>query len=126
MRYSKYRREERKVKQTNPIWRGIGCLLIILAPIISFAIANVVLQSGIVQQYINLPRELRRTVTLPLIGTEVPYFYATLALTVAILVALFAVVFVVYSAVYRIIGPSPYGPTDVPPVRPRRRVRKSR
>jgi hypothetical protein len=126
MRYSKYRKEDEKPKQTNPIWRGIGCLLALIAPIVAFAIANLAFTNGVVQQYINLPVELRRNVTLPFTGAVIPYFYGTLALTGAIVVALFAVVFTVYSAVYRVVGPSRYGPTDVAPVRSRRRVRKSR
>jgi uncharacterized membrane protein YoaK (UPF0700 family) len=127
MRYSKYRREEKsREKPTNPIWRGIGCILILITPIVSFAIANEVMLSGIVQDYIYLPPTLRYTVTLPVIGIPVPYFYGTLSLTVAVMVALFAVIFVVYSAMYKILGPSPYGPTDVPPVRASRRTKKSR
>ncbi|HUF40172.1 MAG TPA: hypothetical protein VMN57_16740 [Anaerolineales bacterium] len=127
MRYSKYRREQPSgERQTNPIWRGIGCILIIIAPIISFAIANEVMLSGVVQDYIYLPPILRSTVRLPMLGTPVPYFYGTLALSAAVLVGLFAAFFVIYSALYQILGPSPYGPTDVPPVRTRRKVRKSR
>ena len=127
MRYSKYRREEKtRVRPTNPIWRGIGCILLIIIPVVSFAIANEVMLSGTVQDYIYLPPALRASVRLPLIETPVPYFYGTLALTVAVMVALFAVFFVVYAAAYRILGPSPYGPTDVPPVRSRRRIKKSR
>lgn len=127
MRYSKYRREEKtRERPTNPIWRGIGCLLILITPIVSFAIANEIMLSGTIQNYIYLPPALRYSVTLPLIGTSVPYFYGTLALTVAVMVALFAVFFVLYSVLYSILGPSPYGPTDVPPVRPRRKVKKSR
>jgi len=127
MRYSKYRREETsKVRQTNPIWRGIGCILILITPIVSFAIANEIMLSGVVQDFIYLPPTLRYTVTLPVIGVPVPFFYGTLSLTVVVMVALFAAFFVVYSALYKILGPSPYGPTDVPPVRPNRRIRKSR
>lgn len=126
MRYSKYRPEDRKEKQTNPIWRGIGCILILIAPVVAFAISNLAFTRGIVQQYIRLPLELRRTVTLPFTEAAIPFFYGTLALTAAIVIALFAVVFSVYAAVYRVVGPSRYGPTDVPPVRPRRKVRKSR
>ena len=127
MRYSKYRREETsKVRQTNPIWRGIGCILMLITPIVSFAIANEIMLSGVVQDFIYLPPTLRYTVTLPVIGVPVPFFYGTLSLTVVVMVALFAAFFVVYSALYKILGPSPYGPTDVPPVRPNRRIRKSR
>ena len=126
MRYSKYRRDDRSEKQTNPIWRGIGCILLLITPIVSFAIANLLFTYGIIQRYINLPPELRRTVILPGVGTSVPFFYGTLALTLGIAIALFAVVFVVYSAMYRVVGPSRYGPTDVPPLRAKRGVRRSR
>jgi hypothetical protein len=127
MRYSKYRREEKsREKETNPVWRGIGCILILITPIVSFAIANEIMLSGTVQNYIFLPSTLRRTVTLPLLEVGVPYFYGTLALSVAVMVTMFAFFFVVYSFLYRALGPSPYGPTDVPPVRPRRKVKKSR
>lgn len=127
MRYSKYRREpDEKKKGTNPIWRGIGCILFILTPIISIAIANLFLGMGILQRYILIPFTLRNTYTIPVFGFTIRNFYATLILGIAITVLLYAVFFVVYSALYRLIGPPQYLSPDVPPVRVNRKFKKSR
>ena len=129
MRYSKYRSEqglEEYPPPTNPVWRGIGCILFIITPIISFLISNEIMRAGLVQQYIYVPPALRQTITIPGTSLAFQYFYATLLLTAGVTVGLFALYFVVYAVVYKVVGPSPYGPTDVPPIRSKRRVRKSR
>jgi hypothetical protein len=129
MRYSKYSSEQGPTEYpppTNPVWRGIGCILFLITPIIAFLIANEVMNAGLVQQYIYIPPTLRNTFTLPGLEITFTYFYATLLLTAGVTVALFALFFVVYALVYRVIGPSPYGPTDVPPIRSKRKTRKSR
>ena len=128
MRYSRYRADEKSEypPPINPIWRGIGCILFLITPLIAFLIANEVMRSGIVHQYITIPRALNNTFTLPLFDVTFEFFNATLLLTAGVTVALFSLFFVLYAAIYKIIGPSRYGPTDVPPIRSKRKVRKSR
>jgi hypothetical protein len=101
----------------HPIWRGIGCLLIILLPILSYAGANLLVRANLQQGWVAFPSELLGTFNLPFLGQV---YLADLAVTLAMLVIGFALLTLIYGLVYRLIGPSRYGPLDAPPPRKRR------
>jgi hypothetical protein len=96
----------------HPVWRGIGCFLLILLPIVAFAGAKILVQTNSRQRWVQMPSELMGAFTLPIIGRV---FYADLALTVILIVIGFAILTVAYSVIYRIIGIPRYGPLDSPP-----------
>ena len=106
----------------HPIWRGIGCMLFIIIPIIAFAISVEMVNRGIPQQYIQMTPDLSRPVNVPGFGV-LPLLYV-LAVTLGITVVLGAVMTMVYSFIYRVVGPAKYGPLDAPPIK--RKTRKSR
>jgi hypothetical protein len=116
-----------KQPEIHPIWRGIGCLLIILIPLLSYGIGSIVSNSGFLQNLfgVQLPPELTAPVNIPRIGV-IQNLYLNLFLAVVISVILFAILTVLYSVVYRVAGPPKYGPLDAPPVKRRGRPRKSR
>ncbi len=123
-------------KEVNPLWRGVGCLMIAIVPIFSFGLGYITLDIAKEQGW-PVPYELFLTPTMPKI------FYASTPLA-NILGPLFAIqglygyilftavyIFVVggaisaiYSILYRAVSPSRYGPTDVPPEN--RKAKKSR
>ncbi len=51
-KYSKYRRKSEQRPGTHPIWRGIGCILIVVVPLISYALTVIfiptILATGLV------------------------------------------------------------------------------
>ena len=96
----------------HPVWRGIGCFLLILLPIVAFAGAKILVQTNSRQRWIQMPAELTGAFTVPIIGRVI---YADLALTVILIVIGFAILTVAYSVIYRIIGIPRYGPLDSPP-----------
>ena len=96
----------------HPVWRGIGCFLLILLPIIAFAGAKILVQANSQQRWIQMPSELYGSFSIPVIGRV---FYADLAVAVILIVIGFAVITVGYSIIYRIIGIPRYGPLDSPP-----------
>lgn len=96
----------------HPIWRGIGCILIILIPILSFVAAKLIVQENLQQKWVQIPDELTGSFDVPSIGQ---ILYADLAVTVMLLVIGFGLLTIVYALIYRIFGPSQYGPMDVPP-----------
>jgi hypothetical protein len=117
----------------QPIWRGIGCLLIILVPILSYATADLTMpffsDRGLV------PRELLFTPQPPswlyfsptLVQTFRFLFghhaiLATLLLTLVYILLIGGVLSVFYALMYRMAAPSRYGPMDAPP--PRIKVKK--
>jgi hypothetical protein len=100
------------IPPVHPVWRGIGCLLLILLPIISFAGAKLLVQANSRQRWIQIPSELSGSFIAPVVGR---IFYADLALAVILIVIGFAIITVVYAIIYRIIGIPRFGPLDSPP-----------
>jgi hypothetical protein len=129
----KYRREhEQRPWKIHPVWRGIGCALLILVLIMSWYGTKLFLQSN---EKIVLPRELTRVVSIPythvsgidrLIGEINNYFSRTgfvfgqIFFTTIFAIIGFGVMSVIYAVMYKVAGPPRYGPFDVPPNQMRR------
>jgi len=128
-----YRRgQKEKPWKVNPVWRGIGCFLILLIPIMSWFGTTLFFQSN---KKIVLPWELTTLVSIPYTHiTEVDkviapinrYFAATglvfgqIFFTIILSFIGFGIFAFIYSLLYKIAGPPRYGPFDVPPNRVRR------
>ncbi len=96
----------------HPIWRGIGCILLILLPILSFAGAKILVQANAKQRWVQIPSELTGSFTVPVVGRVL---FADLAVSVGLIVIGFAILTVFYAIIYRFIGIPRYGPLDSPP-----------
>lgn len=83
----------------HPIWRGIGFLFIVIVPLISLGIADLILP----QLDEPLPEYLTQTLTLPGIG-GVENFYARSILTIVLSIALFLLISIFASIVYSLFG----------------------
>jgi hypothetical protein len=133
----KYRRESRgsnpKDKQLHPIWRGIGCAILILVPILSFAAASVLmpflLNRGLVpQQLLFTPQIPIWFWYAPVLAEAIQFLFgryaifATLMLTVVFIIILGGAFSLIYAFMYRVVAPSRYGPMDAPP--PKVKIRK--
>lgn len=131
-RYDKRKRDERPWK-IHPIWRGIGCFMILLLPLMSYAAAVAIVQAGL----IDLPKELDQSYVLPNIIT-IPFLNSSFSspiqgqITYSVIFYFFVFLFlsigllsVVYGYMYRTMGPPRYTALDSPPVKtpPRRRYR---
>jgi hypothetical protein len=103
---------ERQPAPVHPIWRGIGCLLMIILPVISYAGAVLLVRENIRQRWIQVPAELTGSIVLPYLGR---IFFLDLAVTVMLVILGFSLLMVLYAMVARIVGPQRYGPYDVPP-----------
>ncbi len=122
------RRVVRRSNQPHPIWRGIGCVIIILIPIISFAFAAITVQIGVDQNWPIpyqllgnpvMPAQLWKIAGLPPILTFIQSqtnLYAVLSIALFYLIVLAAFVSVGYAVLYRFIGPPRYSPIDAPPI----------
>ena len=100
----------------HPIWRGIGCLILILLPIIAFAGAKVLVQMNSRRNWVSISKELAGSIVVPVIGRVL---YADLAVMIILIVIGFGLLTVLYALMYRLFGPPTYGPLDVPPERRR-------
>ncbi len=135
----KYSGSSRKVVKAkpegeHPIWRGIGCIMMLIIPVISIAAGVETVNYGLANGW-TIPYQLLGTPELPeffykssglmtIFGplTTLQNFYAHAALSFIYMVTLGGVISVLYAIVYRAIGPSRYGPTDAPP--PKIRTKK--
>jgi hypothetical protein len=122
-----HREQEQRRWKVHPVWRGIGCALLILVPIMAWFATDLFLQSN---QRIVLPWELTKVITVPytkvvqidrIIAQVNRYFdssglmYGQLFFTAIFSVVGFGVMAFLYAILYRVAGPSRYGPFDVPP-----------
>jgi len=130
---SNLRQPKTRVEHPHPIWRGIGCILMIVVPIISFGLADLTIQSSWAQQYI--PYQLLGNPVLPSALFSVGFLnpalvfiqnqenlYGLLLLLIFYIIVIGALVSVGNAFLYRAIAPPRYGPQDAPP--PKIKVRR--
>ena len=100
----------------HPIWRGIGCLMILIGPFVAFAAAHILLEMNLEQGWYPIPGEFAGPFTIKGIGYTVDHFFADLLIAGVFLLIGFAILMIIYSIIYSIMGPPRYGPLDAPPV----------
>lgn len=104
----------------HPVWRGVGCILIVLAPVLSYAGGVLLVRENFKQGWVAIPPELARFVQIPNLGRV---YAADVLASLILLVIAAALLTVLYSIFYRLFGPPRYGPLDVPPIRYKKRRR---
>jgi hypothetical protein len=120
-KYSKFGQRSLSRKERSrlhPVWNGIGCLLMILIPVISYAGAVMLVERNLEERWLPVSRELYQTISLPVLG-EVPHLFANLLVTGALALFLFSVLTVLFALISQASGVSTEGPYDAPPVRSR-------
>ena len=118
----------RKVRREHPIWRGIGCIIIVIVPILSFAAANVtlpfLLDRGLVpNDLLTTPRVPDLLWYVPVMAQIYGFLFARYAIGAILMLTFLYIVLiggffsVLYALMYRAVGPSRYGTLDAPPPR---------
>lgn len=108
--YSLYQKKEKKPKKTiHPIWRGIGCVLLVVIPIISYIAADFFVTNHEDYSWVIMTREL--IVNYP----KDPYILEKIFYTAIFVFVLYLILTVITFFIDRFFGPSHYGPYDVPP-----------
>ncbi|MFN2120257.1 MAG: hypothetical protein ACK2T0_07710 [Anaerolineales bacterium] len=129
-RYSTAARQPPKPpRQPAAIWRGIGCVLMIVVPVVAWILASATIDNGLELGW-PMPYQLTGYAVMPqaLWGIQgaapiltfleqQPHLYASLLLCVVYIILVGALISVIYSILYRFIGPPRYGPLDAPPPR---------
>jgi hypothetical protein len=121
-------------KPLHPVWRGIGCLLILIIPTLSYILATALVQLAVDQNW-PMPYQLMGYPVMPVLLWKdvgiVPVLvfiqnqnnlYAILAFTLFFIIFFSTLVSFGYAFIYRFTGPSRYGPLDAPP--PKGRVKR--
>jgi len=124
-KYQKYNPRDRAAPRPwsiHPVWRGIGCLMMVIIPIMAWAAATLLVQENAKRGWLPMPAQLVQTVNLPLIGAA-PFFFANLLTAVILALIGFGLFTIIYSMIFSALGPPRYGPLDAPPDhrRPRKR-----
>jgi hypothetical protein len=125
-------------KELSPIWRGIGCMMILGIPVISIIAGTATVQLALDNKWGIIPRQLLGHPRLPDIFykssglmyifnplTKIKDFYADAVVSLIYMVLISSIISVIYSAIYSMVGPSRYGPTDEPPMK-YKKAKKSR
>jgi hypothetical protein len=125
-KYSRFETRPPERKAMNPIWRGIGCILIVIVPVISYGLmvlsAPIVIASGKVPYgllgHIQFPNWAYRTPFISLIATYI-HNQSNLWLNMIVffvwVLILTAISSLLYSFFYSLVGPARYTELDAPP-----------
>jgi len=116
-RYAQHERLREIKRRRNPVWRGVGCILLVALAVAGYLAAGWFLRENSAQDWIYLPPELMNIPSLEFLPTGI-----VLQLFIAFVFMLFG--YGVLSVVYAISFPIKPGDTDVPPLK--REPRKKR
>ena len=122
-------KEPPRVTGVHPIMKGLGCLMMIIVPIIAYGSAVLLVNMGI-QRGWPLPSEWLGTPTFHPLLWKVTGLYgiltfltnqtnlvANVAIAFAITIVIGGIMAVIFGYIYRFFGPPQYGPLDAPPIR---------
>lgn len=115
-RYRQLDKEREERKRLNPIWRGVGCLLLVVMAVGGYAFAGWFLAANLDNGWVYIPPQAVQPAFMP---AWAPYGILV-QLIVAFLFLLFG--FGLISVFYALLFPIKPGETDVPPLR-RRKVK---
>jgi hypothetical protein len=115
-------------KGMNPLWRGIGCILIVIAPIVTYALTAII--SPLLAATGYVPLELLGFVEFPEWVSKVPILnniagfiggihnlYLGITVFITIFVLLTGIFSMIFVALFQAIGPPRYSEIDAPPSR---------
>src|SRR5512145_12833 len=121
-RYTSYQREKARAKrnEVHPVMRGIGCLLIVLVPIIAYGTSMYVVDYGMRRGWPIPPTWLGFIDIPPLLlrlgGLTVAWNFlqsqnnltANLFFAFIISIVIFGILSIIYGFIYKIFGPPEY------------------
>ena len=130
-KYTTHSRQASKPRNlgVHPVMRGIGCIMIVVVPILAYGVALLLIDYGI-QHGWPLPPNWLRPITIPPLLLNLQglaplwnlllrqnNFTAVVVFTVAITIVVGGIMSIIYGYIYTIFGPPQYGPQDAPPIR---------
>ena len=98
-----------KKKDIHPIWRGIGLVMLIVIPFLSYLIALELVNENNVRHWVLYPAAI--------IFRELwdPFIVVKVLITIVIVIIMYAVFTFITALFYKFFGPPRFGSTDVPP-----------
>lgn len=102
----------------HPIWRGIGCVMLVFIPILAFILASILVDNRNSFPWLIIPQDLIFTQWKDIYFAVRLLYAGFIILIVSALLALITFVFT------RIFGPSKFGPYDIPPEKVQKRNKR--
>ncbi|MGD0877299.1 MAG: hypothetical protein ABSA01_04015 [Anaerolineales bacterium] len=125
-RYSLFHYPPKKKPEANPLWRGVGCIIMVALPLISLGLTILSIPKLIATGLV--PYQLLGRVTFPIWVIRTPFLnsiaffirsidnlWLGLLAFVVILVLISGVSSIIYVSVLQVIGPPRYTELDAPP-----------
>jgi hypothetical protein len=136
-KYSKFAQQDyKRPYDVHPIWRGIGCIMIILIPALSIIAAMVLIDEGLKRGW-PLPIEMLGFIQfpptvyqIPVINnfartiSSIPNLLGIIVFSIMILIIASGLMSFLYSALYRVFGPPRYTALDAPETRSAKRYKR--
>lgn len=130
-KYTTHSRQAPKPRSygVHPVMRGIGCIMMIVVPILAYGAAVLLVDYGIRSGWPLPPSWLEPITIHPLLlrlqGLTPIWnmllrqdnLIAIVVFTIAIIVVIGGIMSVIYGYLYSMFGPPRYGPHDAPPIR---------
>ena len=124
--YNRYQFERKRKSEQNPIWRGIGCILMVALPLVTFVLTLLAIPpiaaTGLVPfqllGYINFSAWVFRTPGLSDIAIfirGINNLWLGVMVFFIILLLLSGVASLIYVSVLQVVGPARYSEKDAPP-----------
>ena len=93
-------REETRRKGPHPVWRGIGCVLIVLIVVMSFAGSSLLVDANRDNNWVDVPEEIQGSLPVIRIMDE-PVLYVELIMAFILAVVGFGIFVLFYSFIFR-------------------------
>jgi cytochrome b561 len=127
-KYTRFQHISPQQKRLHPIWRGIGCILLVIVPLLAFGImvlsVPALIATGKVplqlQGYVHFPPWVSK---VPIIASITAFIssihnlWVDLIVFFVILLILAAISSLLYALVYPLVSPPRYSEKDAPPPR---------
>ncbi len=124
-KYRKYERAEIKKQEMHPLWRGVGCILFIIVPVLAYLFMTMIVPP--VMATGQVPPELTRDLKFPPWVANTPVLkdaaaylanvddlWVKLIVFAVVLLLLITVSGLIYTMVYQFVGPPRYTEMDAP------------
>jgi len=125
-KYAKFQRKSPEKRRLHPIWRGIGCILIVIAPLMAYglmvlSVPSIIATGKVPHQllgHVHFPEwVLRYRITAGIASfiSSISNPWLNIITFFVILLILAAVTSLIYTILYTLVGPARYSPLDAPP-----------
>jgi hypothetical protein len=125
-KYTRYQLKSPVKKVMHPIWRGIGCILIIVIPLMAYGLmlitAPAIIKTGLVPYqllgYLHFPVWVFRfhiTSAIAVFIGSLKNLWFNIIVFFVMLLILAGITSSLYSALYQLVGPARYTSLDAPP-----------